>query len=116
MAIVRRKATFTDKMRSILGYERTSVKGYGVHFVDVRIMYIVEDKMSSNVFHANSKAICKRYTKAGNMMINHQDVLSLPVNLGNDSSAERPLRITLVDGRSLYILFCVRDRSHESGR
>lgn len=45
--IVWRKAMITDNMQKLLSYAGTFEEDYGVQFLDVRRMYIIEDMISS---------------------------------------------------------------------
>lgn len=47
---------FTDKMQSPLSYARAFEEDYGVRSVDVRILDIEEDMMSSRFLAANFRA------------------------------------------------------------
>lgn len=47
IGIVRHEAKFKDIMRSVLGYSQAFEQDYGVGFVDVSIIDILEDMMSS---------------------------------------------------------------------
>lgn len=67
-ANVRRKATFTDRMQSLLSYTRVFKEDIGVRFVDVRIMDIEEKMVFSMFLAASSRTTHVRYIRTGEMM------------------------------------------------
>lgn len=60
-AILRRTATFTDKMYSLLSYVRAFKEYYDVRFVDVRIMGSMEVTMPSKFLAVISRTTQIRY-------------------------------------------------------
>lgn len=61
MAIVRRKETFTDSIRSPLSYMQALKEEYIVRFVDKCIMYLVKDMICLKFLAVNSIVIPLRY-------------------------------------------------------
>lgn len=70
--VLQRKATFADKIQSLLSYAQAVQQNYVLRFVDGRITSIVEDMMSSMFLVADSRAAYIRNVGVGKMMIKHQ--------------------------------------------
>lgn len=104
-AIVRHKETFTEIKQSLLSYARPFEKKCSLRFVDLCIMDIVCDMMSSSVLATNSWAAYVRYITAGEIMMKRKCVLVLLTNLGRDAPAVKALGVTHLDDRSLYFSF-----------
>lgn len=68
-AIMRRKEIFTDSLLCELSNAPALEEGYGVRFIDVRIMNIIESTAFSNVLVASCKAIYIRYTSLAKLII-----------------------------------------------
>lgn len=73
-----------------------------MHFVYVRIAGIVKDMMFSNFRAANSLATSLRCIRAGKMLITHEDVHSLTMNMSREGLATRNQGITRLNDPSFY--------------
>lgn len=102
-AIVRREATFSDMNQNMLGYVQAFEEYRSLWFVDVRIVYIVEDMMSSKLLFGSSKAAFMRNIGVGKKIIKQQEISSLFLKLGKYALAERILGIAHLNDASLYI-------------
>lgn len=67
------------------------------------MMDVVEDMMYSNVLAGNFEATYKRYIRISRMMIEHQDILRLPVKVSEDPTATVPLGDTHFHEPNLYV-------------
>lgn len=103
--MVRRKATFKDEMQSLLYYAKELEEVNGVRFVQMRMISILEDFISSNHLAASSTAIYIRYITLEKMMIKRQSERRLILKLGKDAPAAKTLGITRLDKPNLYSSF-----------
>lgn len=101
--IVRSKNIFTVIMKSLLRYTREFEETYGVWFVDLRTMDIVENAIPSNFLADSSRATHIRYIIVGKMTTKYPGVLLLLGRLSKDARAANIVGITNVDDSSLYI-------------
>lgn len=72
------------------------------HLIDVRIMEILEDIMSSKLLSANFIETYKRYITVGRTTIKHQGLLFLLVKIDKKAPAVLTLGITHRDDPSFY--------------
>lgn len=86
-----------------LNYAPALKEDITVHFVDVRIMDIVEDMTSLNLLAANSSVTYRRYIRVGKTMIKRQGVLPLLVKLAENAPLENTIGITYSDVSSIYV-------------
>lgn len=103
MALVRREAKFTDTMHSLLSYAQAFDKDYAVRYVDVCIIYIVEEMMFPNVLATNSMDTNKQYISVGKTNIKHQSFLCLLSKPYKDAPVEKSLGNRLVDDPRFYV-------------
>lgn len=95
--IVSCKTTFTNTIQGVLNSTR-AFEDYGKIFVDLSVLDIVDDMMSSNVLDENPKATYTRYMCVGKMMMKIEGKLSLLVSLSMDAVVAKALGIThLID-------------------
>lgn len=80
---------------------RASKESYGVRFVNVSVMNIPEDKMSSRLLAASSQAAYIQFIRVRNTMTGHKSVLLQLANIGKDTSAVKTLGITHPEGTRL---------------
>lgn len=99
---VRREETFTDTTKSLLSYARVFGESFGVRFVGVRILDVVEDMLSLHFLASSSRETCIRYIKGGKIMFKYQSVFPLPEKLDKDGLVARTIGITHLDGRRRY--------------
>lgn len=76
--ILRLKETFTDTIRSLLGYARVLKEDYFKSFVDVLISDTLAEMMFSNSLAGNARAT---YIRVRNMMTKHEGIHSLFLEL-----------------------------------
>lgn len=81
--------TVQGTVKSLLSYTRVFEEYYGVRFVDVHIMYIVAETMSSNILTANYRRTYKRPTRVGIIRINGKVMHLLLANLGGNASVAK---------------------------
>lgn len=60
---------FKEKVQRLLRYAAVFLKDYGIRFVDVYIMDIVEDPISSNILAAKYRSTHIRYITVGTMIV-----------------------------------------------
>lgn len=99
--IMRREATSTEIMKSVLSYARSFNENYGVHFFDVRIIDILEDMMFSSFLAGNFRVTYVSYISVVMMIIRHEGVRLFLVKLDKNASAAKILVITRLDYPSL---------------
>lgn len=88
-------------MHTLSSYADALKEDCGIRFVDMRIIDIVGDIMSSNFFAEKFKAAYKRFITGGRMMIRQQSVLPLLGKLGKNAPLEKTLKIIHIDGSTL---------------
>lgn len=101
-AVVRRKVEFTGTMQSVLSNRRALEEAYGTRSVDMHILDIVKDMMSSTFLPNNSRAIYTRYTTVAKMTIKYQSMLPFLAKLIKNASAEK-FSYHDVDEPSVYV-------------
>lgn len=84
-AIVGCEATFSDMVQSLLRYVWPSGEYYGVCFVNVHILDIVDDIIDYNFWSVSSGATYVRYIKVDKMPMKNQGVIPLFRSLGKDT-------------------------------
>lgn len=102
-ATVRREATFTGTMQSLLSYAKALEENCGVSFVVVPLMDIVRDMVSSKFSAVNSGATYILNIRVCKVAIEHQAVLLLFKKLPRDTTVGMTLGITHLDYLSLYL-------------
>lgn len=95
------KAMLTDMLNSLLSYARALEENCSLRYVDVRIIDLVGDVMSSKFLAANLRAIYIRYVTVCKMTIKRHGVLSFIVKLEKDASAGKALVIIPFHDQSL---------------
>lgn len=101
--IIRREASFAGTLQSLLSYALAIAKSYGILFVDVRILDIVEIMTASIFLGASSRPSYIPYIRVGKIMIEYQAVLPLLTKPAKDTPAAKALGITHLDDASLFI-------------
>lgn len=104
-ANVQREATFTDSMESMLSYTSRFEKNYGEHFVDVRVMDVIDDMACSNALALKSRPTFVCYIGVRKMSFIHKVELPLLIDLGRDMPVAETLGITNLDNPTFYISF-----------
>lgn len=94
------EGTFMDTMLSLLNYAQVFKKDYGVRFVDLKTMDIVEDVLPSNALTVNCNASYILYIRVSRTMIKYQNVLPLLIKPEKNAPAARTLHITYLDDPS----------------
>lgn len=84
---VRRKAIFTDTIHILLSYAQVFKADYGVRFVNVRVLDIVEAIKSSNLLSSNSRATYVHYLKDGKRIMKSKAVLPRLRKVGENAPA-----------------------------
>lgn len=103
--IPRRSESFPEKMHSLRSYTRAFNGDYGAPFVYLRIMDIAEDTKYYAFLSAYSKANYVHYINVGEMMINHERVPSLIMNLGGDELVGKNLDMTYLHDPRISISY-----------
>lgn len=103
MEIVWHEATFADSIQGLLNYGQAFKEDYHIRLVDVCIVDIFEDMMSSKFLASNGRAIHLRNTRVQKISIKHQGMLSLLLKVGMNAPVAKTLSITYLDDPNLYI-------------
>lgn len=101
--IVRREATLTYTMQRFLRYMSAFGESYGVRFVGVLVLDIVEDMMFSNILSSNSGDTYIRHIRVGRMKVKHQGMLPLLAKLCIGDQVRKNSGITQLDHANIYI-------------
>lgn len=103
-AILQRRATFTDGMKSLLRYIRALEELCGVPFFTVRITDVVCYMMTSNYLAGSSRAAYIRHIRSRLVMTNKKQYFLL-IDLRKDALVAKTLGITLLSKPILCISF-----------
>lgn len=103
IVIVQGEATFTDTLQILLSYERFFEEDYGVRVVDVRVMDIAEDMMSSEFFAARAKATYICYSTGKRMIIKLRGFSRVLLKLRMNAVMAETLDITYFHDPTIYI-------------
>lgn len=102
--IVECKTTFTHPSQRMFCYGRAFEKHYGVCFVEVCILGMLDNLLSWNSLPSNSRRTHIRYSRVGERMIKCKEVLRLFRKLGKDVPELNTVSFTYLDDQRLYIL------------
>lgn len=98
-----REEKFTNTMDGLLSYSQAFKEEYALCLVDMRIMNISVDMMSSDFLAGNSRMTYIRYIRADKLMLKLSGVLAYISKLRKNSMEANTLGFTHLVARSLYI-------------
>lgn len=101
-ASMQSKETLSNTTQILLSFARAVGNDCGVHFVNMHILRIADDRISSTVLCANAREIYVHNIRAAKIMIKSRRVLSLPTDLGKDALDARILGISHLADLCLY--------------
>lgn len=93
-AIVQSKTTFKNTIQTPLSYMQVFEEDFGLYFVNLRKLDIVEDMTSSNFLASTSTVAYIRKITVSKKMNEHQGVLNHLVKLSKDASVAKSLGMT----------------------
>lgn len=92
--------------RSVIRYAQDFEKYYGLSFIDVYIMDIVDDMMTLNFLASNYRTSHSRYNTFGKIISKRNEILELRVKLDTEEPAAEPLVIAHFNDLNLQIESC----------
>lgn len=94
MKIVQHKTTFLNRIQSRLSYAQVFEKYCGVCFVEVSMMNILEDVMSSSLLAVNFRGTYMCLIRARKIMIKRRGIVTTFVKLLMDAPTAKTSGIT----------------------